>query len=82
LVNVHHRDCVSFAVKITDHLLERSLLHVRGRFVAIDGKPSERTDVAYSALKRALRGKPSPTPEPEVSADPFCGENPTTPPLE
>jgi hypothetical protein len=40
-VNVHHRDCVSFAVKITDHLLERSLLHVRGRFVAIDGKAAE-----------------------------------------
>ncbi|BAR58506.1 hypothetical protein NK6_5347 [Bradyrhizobium diazoefficiens] len=23
-MNVHYRDCVSFAVKATDHLLERS----------------------------------------------------------
>jgi hypothetical protein len=26
------------------------------------------------------RGKPSPAAEPNVSADPFCGENPATPP--
>ncbi|UPK26548.1 helix-turn-helix transcriptional regulator [Bradyrhizobium sp. 195] len=56
-----------------------------GDFIENDGRPEGRKYADPDILKfgvTPLRGKPSPTPESLVSVDPFCGENPATPPIE